>query len=305
MWGASEKPALVDSIRYLAFGTTSLCNASCIHCPTGKPETDHVPRKEMSLSLLSKVLDGLRDLNIVVTEQISFGLFGDGLVDKQVVERARIVRQYFPEVPLVVNTNGAAFDEKKHHVLRDLDVTIGLHVESLISNTYDHLMAPLRLSNVRSKIEGILARFFGHVHVSIPVSRLNAPELHAMREYFLGRGAHTVSFDPIFSRCRPNNGTFEALAFAPTKVRCGPEILDDFVVDCDGTVLLCCQDFQRREPTGNVSLQTVEEVLLSASRHAMRQRLAVGDHHLNATCSNCYADRGAAAAVLATAAHSN
>lgn len=34
---ARDKPTLVDSIRYLNVGTTSLCNASCIHCPTGKP----------------------------------------------------------------------------------------------------------------------------------------------------------------------------------------------------------------------------------------------------------------------------
>ena len=131
----SDKPTLVDSIRYVAFGTTNLCNASCVHCPTGKPETDHLVRKEMSLSLLSKVLEGLRDLNIVITEQIGFGLFGDGLVDKQVVERAKVVRQFYPEVPLVINTNGAAFDEKKHSALRDLNVTIGLHVESLIPST--------------------------------------------------------------------------------------------------------------------------------------------------------------------------
>lgn len=301
---AGEEPTLVDSIRYLAFGTTSLCNASCIHCPTGKPETDHVPRKEMPLALLSKVLAGLTELNIIVTEQISFGLFGDGLVDKQVVERARIVRQYYPEVPLVINTNGAAFDEKKHSELRELDVTIGLHVESLIPDTYDRLMAPLRLSNVRSKIESILACFFGHVHVSIPVSRLNAPQLNAMREYFLSRGAHTVSFDPLSNRCRSDKGTFEALAFAPLRVRCAPDILDDLVVDCDGTVLFCCQDFQRQEPAGNLALQTVEEALLSISRHEMRRRLAAGDHHLSVTCSNCYADGGASTVAHAAITHS-
>ncbi len=143
-WCATGKPTLVDSIRYLSFGTTNLCNASGIHCPTGKAETDHLTQEEMSLGLLSKVLAGLRGLNIVITEQIGFGLFGDGLVDKQVVERAKIVRQCFPEVPLVINPNGAAFDKKKHRVLRDLNVTIGLHVESLIPGTYDHLMAPLR-----------------------------------------------------------------------------------------------------------------------------------------------------------------
>lgn len=159
------------------------------------------------------------------------------------VERAKIVRQYFPKVPLVINMNGAAFDEKKHRVLRDLNVTIGLHVESLTTHTYDHLMAPLRLSNVGPKIEGILACFFSHVPVSIPVSRLNASELYQMRDYFLGRGAHTVSFDPLFSRCRPDNSTCETLAFAPTRIRCEPEILDDLIIDCDGTVLLCCQDF--------------------------------------------------------------
>lgn len=111
-----------------------------------------------------------------------------------------------------------------------------------------------------------------------------------MKEYFLNRDAHTISFDPLFSRCRPDNNTFEDLVLAPIQVRCGLDILDDFIMDSDGTILLCCQDFQRRGPVGKPSIPTVEEALLSVRRHAMLQRVAAGKHDLNITCVNCYGD---------------
>jgi radical SAM protein with 4Fe4S-binding SPASM domain len=285
-----EARRVMDSLRYLAFGTTGICNASCIHCPTGKEETAHVPRMDMPLPLFRKVVEGVHALGLAITEQVSFGLFGDGLVDRLVVERARILREYYPATPLFVNTNGAAFNPTIHRALLDLNAFIGLHVESLVPDTYATLMAPLRLKVVEQKIEQLVSCFGHRVHVSVPVSRRNSEELPSIRDHFLARGVGTVAFDPLASRCRDDDRLFRSLAFAPQRVACAPEVLDDLIVDCDGKVLMCCQDFQRREIIGDLGAQSVAEVLGSAERHAARVRFVRMEHDKYATCSRCFAD---------------
>jgi tetratricopeptide (TPR) repeat protein len=88
--------ANAQRLNFVIIGTTGTCNASCIHCPTGKAETAHVPRKPMDMKLFRHLIDELAASEIPITGQIAFGLFGDGLVDPFVVERAAYVRQSFP-----------------------------------------------------------------------------------------------------------------------------------------------------------------------------------------------------------------
>ena len=108
-----------ESNGQVILGTTGTCNASCVHCPTGKAVTSHVPRGDMPMELFNKIIDGIADLGITVGA-IGFGLFGDALLDPLVVERARHLRSRLPLVPLWINTNGAAFSRAKHSSLNDL-----------------------------------------------------------------------------------------------------------------------------------------------------------------------------------------
>ncbi|MBU3079416.1 radical SAM protein [Sphingomonas quercus] len=280
---------LPAALRFMAIGTTGTCNASCIHCPTGKAETAHVPRGEMPMELFRKLIDGIAEAGLTVTDQISFGLFGDGLVDRQVIERARYLKERLPEVQLSVNTNGAAY-APRHAELAGLVDVVGLHCESLVEETYNLLMQPLRLARVKPKLEAILRDFPGKVHVSVPVSRRNLGELEAIRAWFMERGAQCVVFDPLSNRCAEDQTLFDSLALAPAPVRCGPDITNDLIVDCDGLVLACCQDFRRLEPVGNLLHESVADTLRSASRAALNAVLAEGRHCEKTTCGGCRGD---------------
>lgn len=277
-------------LRYINIGTTGLCNASCFSCPTGKAETAHVPRVPMPMELFEKLIRSIVELDLVVTNQISFGLFGDSLIDPYVLERAKLVRSLIPDAHLVVNTNGAAYNRARHKELFQYVSFLALHCESLETETYEKLMQPLRAARVFPKIEQILEDFHGKVLVSTPTSRLNVNQLPAIKDYFVGKGAIEVVFDPISSRCAENRETFLALALNPALIQCPSEILNDLAIDCDGTILLCCQDFQRLEPVGNLSQQTLEEVLTDPRRQLMRDRFDQGRHGEVKTCSRCYAD---------------
>ncbi|MDO9708017.1 tetratricopeptide repeat protein [Paracraurococcus lichenis] len=282
--------AIPAGIRFVAIGTTGLCNASCVHCPTGKPVTAHVPRTPMPLDLYERILREMAGLHLTVDIQISLGLFGDALVDPHVVERARLIRRHLPDVEISVNTNGAAYNRARHQALRGTIDILALHVESLRPEAYAELMAPLRLERVRPKMDAILEDFGGLVQVSCPVSRLNLPELGEIRRHFLAAGAGGVHFDKLSSRCAEDRSVFDRLALTPVPNRCGPAALDDLIIDCDGLVMGCCFDFERLEPIGDLSRQPLLEVLLSPARQRMRAQMAEGRHAERQTCNRCWMD---------------
>jgi hypothetical protein len=286
---ARPRSETFDRLGYVIIGTTGLCNASCLHCPTGKAETAHVPRTPMAMPLFRQIIDQVAELGVPIYGQLAFGLFGDGLVDPFVVERMRYAREKFPNLPIAVNTNGAAFNMARHSVLRDFSPVIGLHVESLDPETFNHLMQPLRLERVLPKYEQILETFKGHVHVSIPASRRNLGELTTIRAWFEQREAHVVIV-PLSSRCAEDRTLFESLALAPTRMRCTSRVLEDLIIDSDGDVLGCCQDFRRVESIGKVGPQSVREVLVGKRRADLARLLDGGRHIESSACQNCFTD---------------
>lgn len=262
---------------------------ACI-APTGKAETASVPSGPMSWEIFTKVIDGIIDLGLVVTGQISFGLFGDGLVDPMVVERAAYIRRLMPDVRLTVNTNAAAFSAAKHAGLNQHVSTILIHCESLNPTTYNQLMRPLRLERVLPKIEDMFSAFPGKICLAAPISRMNQNEIPALKAWFIDRGAVEVTFIPLSARCAEDRSGFDALALDPYKIACPSSVLDDLVVDCDGQVLICCNDFQRLESVGDLQTHSLEDVLAGVRRFKVRQAFDRGDHHGLATCRRCYAD---------------
>ena len=197
---------LPERLRYVILGTTGTCNASCIHCPTGKEETRLNPRTPMPMPMFKEIVDGIADLGLPITDQVSFGLFGDALVDPFVVERAAYLMERLPHTRISVNTNGAAFSAKKHAALNETAFTIALHCESLKPDVYDELMHPLRFERVFPKYEEILETYPGKVLVSVPVSKLNRAELPSIRSWFLDRapsGSNSIRSAPAAPRIRP------------------------------------------------------------------------------------------------------
>src|SRR6187402_68849 len=77
----------VAHLNSLILGTTGTCNASCIHCPTGKASTANSPRGTMPMAMFKQIIDGVVAEGVAIDSHLAFGLFGDGLVDPLVLER--------------------------------------------------------------------------------------------------------------------------------------------------------------------------------------------------------------------------
>jgi radical SAM protein with 4Fe4S-binding SPASM domain len=295
---AAAEPTVVEvvaptapkiALRNIMIGTTNVCNASCIHCPTNKVETDHVPRGVMPMEAFKSLIDQLANES-TIEGFIGIGVHGDGLVDPLILERARYVHEKMPEVVLHVNTNGAAYAPAKHKALKEVIHVLALHTESLKPDVYNDLLRPLRLERVGPKMDMILEDFGAKTFVSVPVSRANHAELDEIEDHFLSRGAAGVLFGPLTNRCSKDKETFARLAFDPLPGSCPGSVAQDLIIDWDGVVMVCCNDFARELPIGDFSKQTLKEVVNSPERAKVAELLDAGRWSELATCSRCEFD---------------
>jgi radical SAM protein with 4Fe4S-binding SPASM domain len=181
------------------------------------------------------------------------------------------------------------FSERRHTELAALVDRFSVHVEALSPELYDELMAPLRAAIVFPKIERLMALAPGKVNVAVPLSRRNAGEFAALRTHWMARGARNVC-DLKFSNRTTDSLDYYRDSLGPTPNACAEGVRFDLVVDWDGKVLACCQDFLKREPLGDLTQSTVSEVLLTQQRARFVERLKSGHWNALRSCRHCKID---------------
>jgi radical SAM protein with 4Fe4S-binding SPASM domain len=289
IWDAVEKlPA--NWIRGVMIGTNGGCNASCPSCPTNKLIREHLPAGVMSMEMFKRIIDGLAHPSIrLVKNKIGLGLFGEPLMDPLIVERAKYVRQRLPNVKLLLNTNAGPFNERRHRELIDLVSRFSVHVEALSEEKYAELMAPLRAPIVFPKIERLIELAPNRVNIAVPLSRGNIDEFPALRKYWLGKGAREVAAI-AFSNRTTDSLDYSARSLAPVAASCSERVGADLVIDWDGKILPCCQDFLKREPLGDLGKQSLSEALQDRRRHDFVDLLRHSHWSASKSCRDCKID---------------
>ena len=226
-----------------------------------------------------------------VTLAFTFGLFGDALLDPLIVDRARYVKEKLPGIVLSLNSNAAAYSTAKHAVLADIVDHCAIHFivrsgQTCMTSSCDRCA----LNEWRQRSMMILRDFGRKTVFGIPLHRLNVSERQTMTDYFLDRGAGSVNFTPISNRCS-SNGLYEHLAFSPIHPECRSERLDDLIVDWDGLIIGCCNDFKRQEPIGDLRTMSLREVLDGSARRAFASKLDAVEWASLKTCSTCRWDK--------------
>ena len=144
---------------------------------------------------------------------------------------------------------------------------------------YDQVMANVAAFLVARKRAGGL---LPEVQVSAVETATTRGEIPAFMDYW-SRHVDRVRIYPEHSQ----GGVFGALpeALGPRKP-CGKP-LTDLVIYCDGGVALCNQDWERKEPLGNVRTQSIAEVWRSAAYDRIRRLHREGRAEEDPTCRGC------------------
>lgn len=281
-------PAVRD-LNCVIFGTTSVCNASCVHCPTNKEYRSGFPHGAMDWALFERIVTEL------AAERYSgwflFGLFGEPLEDPLLEARLRLIKAKLPSSRLSIATNGGLYEPSRHGFLLELADDIGVHVEAITPEIYDQLMHPLKSERVFPRIVSLLHDDHENkVHITTPVHRKNLSEISKIKAYFAGYGAGEPHFTQIGNRSW-ESGPWAELALRPTGGFCFPDDLRTFVIDWDGAVLACCLDFSKSARLGDLRHQSVREVLASEPWLEMFEVHRTKNWARKSACSRCRTDK--------------
>ena len=280
-------------IRGIVIGTTGVCNASCLHCPTNKPSR-RMPQGRMSMELFSKIVNELAKASY--RGNILFGLFGEPLDDPFLVQRLKLIKEKLPRTEISIATNAGLFDEGKHSEIVDLADIIAVHVESASPEVYNRIMDPLKADRVFPRVISLikLAQKKGRNNITLtaPIHKENILDADRIRQIFEPAGNFGLDFTPISNRAW-DEGPFFEMALAPVGIACRPsQIQDQLIIDWDGAVLPCCLDFSKSMTLGNLNESTIEEVFANKAWQDMFETFQRGEWSRKSACAQCRADDG-------------
>ncbi len=249
-------------LKSIFLGSTNICSANCPHCPTNKKMTEHLEQGVMSDVVFEKVLDGLATIELA--DGVMFGLFGEPFDDPRVEERIRRLRERFPDVPINVATNAGSADvDRMMSVIDDLR-TLAIHVEAVTPAAYDKLMVPLKASEVLPRVDAMVRAAPHKVSITTPVHKNNLHELPALLRRWSGFGVD-VRLSSLQTRVTDLTAA-RRFALAPAPGFWNWDLLELIIIDWDGSVLITCDDFLKRQVLGNLQTTPLADILAGAAR---------------------------------------
>lgn len=282
-------------IRSVIIGTSTSCNASCEHCPTNKPiEGVNTPGGVMSIELFKKIVNEIKNFK-KVKGAFSMGLFNDSLTDPLLSKRIVYLRENLPKTRISVNTNFGLYDKKRHLEPLSLVDEICIQVSAFEKDLYELLMFPLTRERVFSRIKSFSKDVFLInnslvISLQVPISNDNYNQVELIESFANKLECNTrVDLLPFSNRCG-DNLIYGKKSLAPMPGNCRGDILDDLIIDYDGAMLSCCQDFRKRNEIGNLSRTSLEHIYTSDNWKQLRISLDNGNWNEIESCSNCWFD---------------
>jgi radical SAM protein with 4Fe4S-binding SPASM domain len=268
--------------RQLAIETSAVCNAKCMMCPSQHMKR---PKGFMSLDLHRMIIDKIGACCPSISV-ISHAGQGEPLLDKTICEKLRYEKQAFREAQLTLYTNASLLDDKCSHDLISAGLDrISISLNAYRESTYQAIMA---LSYKRTMMN--VTRFLKaneaagwpiRVDVSIIPTELHTKEEIEEFQHYWRDKVDTIVMPPWISW----GGHFEN-PHEETQWPCR-YIWEVFMVDWNGTVKMCCEDFDSTYPLGNIDAQSPMEIFNSPRMQKQRRAQVKGDFSWPKVCENC------------------
>ena len=281
----------VGDIKVVNFGTTGVCNASCMHCPTNK-DFRRMPHGRMSMELFNKIIAELKDNGF--SGEIRFGLFAEPLDDPLLKQRLEIITSELPGTAISIATNCGLFDEKRHGFIVDYANFIGVHVESVDPDVYNAYMDPLKADRVIPRVLSLLELAVRKgrpdaVGITTPVHKGNLAGLPKLYDFF-SKYRSGILLTSLSNRCW-EDGPYTKLSLAPFGGYCLPHFLhDDLFIDWDGALVPCCFDFSKSMTLGDLNTQSLQEVFRGEAWQAQYETFRTKRWSDKGACSRCRVD---------------
>ena len=254
----AEDQSPMASLITVELNITELCNRTCVFCPRVDPEVYPNRNLNMTMAVAEKVADDLA--RVRAGSRLSFSGFGEALLHKGFLDIIRAIRQRLPENVIETNTNGDRLTAAKICELFDAGLT------NLYVNLYDG-------PEQRPHFEAM----FAEAGIDPQVYKLRPHWMGAMESYGLTLNNRSGNLRQPDIGVAPLDKPIENRCFYP---------FYKMLIDWNGDVLFCSNDWGREIVVGNVMKQPLDRIWLSDEMFEIRRRLAQGDRS-RSPCDKC------------------
>lgn len=254
----------MPKLKVVEFQTVSYCNSDCLVCPWSKLKKNTV-LQYMDEKTWKSLIDGLKEMQ---PERVIPYLNNEPLLDKDIFEKIEVLKQIVPSCTMELSTNGLLMNkdisEKLLHSPID-DILISVFGHDAESQT--RIMGP----NIPYKqvvenvlyLRKILNQTKSHKNLAV-VKIVNSPyvnqsDVEKNKQFWLKHGVEVREYGYLDRAKNIGQSSQRDNKIKPN----GCELKRDqerMYVYCDGTAYLCCHDWSRRFPMGNINQTSMKNI---------------------------------------------
>lgn len=238
----------ISSLLSVQINTTELCNRTCSFCPRVDPNVYPNRNLHISLELIEKISIDLADIKF--KGRISLSGFGEPLLHKKFLDIIETIRNKLPNNIIDVNTNGDTLDEDMIQSLYNSGLSL------LYVNLYD---GPEQIA------------YYTDMFKNIDNSK------YILREHFDPKNNYNLILNNRGGSLHKIEKQLQRKCYFP---------FSKAMIDYNGDLLLCPQDWFRKYIIGSLYNNSVRELWLSENMKKIRLLLSEGNRSLE-PCNQC------------------
>ena len=287
----------------LLIDITNRCNAKCVWCPN--PDLTNVGA--MDMDVYRKIIDDYGSRGGVIT----FGTFGEPLMDKHMKERIEYIKSYPKIHKIEILTNGFFLNENIVPTIIENGVGVDISLDELDKKTFEDVKK-MNFDVVRDNIVNFLeanSKAAKPVPVNIRIKTMKTVEETLEQELFKIINSYDCSVvlnsidDNIISnwagkldkesfikehKITTNNKTqFTHKRFNQTNVAPCTQLWKWMVVYWDASVVLCCADMFSQAIVGDLKLNSITEVWNGSQMKSHRKQMVSRNRFEVPICQDC------------------
>lgn len=268
--------------KELRIETTTKCNYDCVMCPrellTRKLET-------MSLETFIFLMDKVKKYDFITLVTLSG--YGEAFMDPTLFEKMAIIKERGYKLHLL--TTGSLLTEKKVNQLIELEVDeLRFSHYGMTRAAYKAVHKPFTQKDMfyktRDLILGLLERKPSNMQVALEYILLeeNKHEMEDWKKYWLASKADIVEI------WKPHNwATYHYRQVEKDNRRsCNRPFNGPYQIQVDGTINMCCFDFNGELELGDLKTQELDEIMTSPALQKI-QAAHTTNNYEGLLCDTC------------------
>jgi len=283
--------------------TTNRCNAKCVWCPN--PDLTNVG--SMDMDVYRKIIDDYGPRGGVLT----FGTFGEPLMDKHIKERIEYLHRYPKIHKIEVLTNGFFLNDNIIPVILDNGVGVDISLDELDKKTFEdvkkmsfdvvskNIVTFLELNsqaahpvpvNIRIKTMKTVAETMRQELFKIITSHDCSVVLNSIDDNIISNWAGKLdkeSFLQEYEIPKTSKTQFTHKRFNQTNIAPCTQLWKWMVVYWDGSVVLCCADMFSQTIVGDLKSDSISEIWNGSKMKNFRNQMVGRKRFEVSLCQDC------------------